>query len=245
LYPRDYENAFYNKLLYEFRGPEFLVGRNERERGRFSKSLRQLDVTVRRNIGARRPIYLLVDTKKKGRKIDVKDVEAFMGMMEDVDVSLGLIVAPRGYTKGAINRATAKNLHLEIMSYEEALEMNFRELARNVFPMDWAFHPQMAKAYRATEEKNVELFIEAMETVPYEEWAEVARSSFGIGHLREGIVDILMFIAKNHYSSDWRFNAIQLLDEFGELDWQFIYALLSIEKNLEVRELLENLYGHR
>jgi len=233
----------FNKLLYEFPRPEFIVGKNERVRGRYSRSLRQLDVTVRRNLGKKKPIYLFVDAKRRKRKVDVQDVEKVIGLMQDVNVNIGGIVATKGFTKGAQNRAKMGNIHLEIMGTEEALEMNFRELAREVFPMDWAFHPQMAKAFRAVEKGDAHVFIEALESVPYEEWIQTVNTSVRVETLKPGILKALRFVAQIHFDSAWRFNTIQLLDELGALDYDFISTLLATEKDPETRELLTALGG--
>ena len=48
---------------------------------------------------------IIVDAKRRKRKIDVKDVETFRGMMEDVGATHGYLVCPHGHTPAAEKRA--------------------------------------------------------------------------------------------------------------------------------------------
>ena len=55
---------------------------------------------------------IVVDAKYRGRKIDVGDVEAFIGLTRDVEAHTGMMVALEGYTPAAINRAYYDDLDL-------------------------------------------------------------------------------------------------------------------------------------
>ena len=44
--PREYEKAFFEQLLYEFRPPLFEVVHDTKIEGRYSQSFRQIDVAV-------------------------------------------------------------------------------------------------------------------------------------------------------------------------------------------------------
>jgi Restriction endonuclease len=67
---------------------------------------RQIDILVERS----RPIA--VDCKCYRRKVDVKQVETFLGMLDDIGIDIGILVTTRGYTKAALARA--KNDHRSI-----------------------------------------------------------------------------------------------------------------------------------
>ena len=80
---------------------------------------RQIDILVdsRWDVGiARRIIY---DAKKRRRKINVKDVESFEGMMKDVRANRGVIICSSGWTKAA-ERRSAQNIDIRLMTVEEA-----------------------------------------------------------------------------------------------------------------------------
>src|SRR6266404_7327439 len=63
----------------------------------------------------------MVDAKHRNRKIDVGDVEAFLGLTQDVEAHTGMMVAFEGYTPAAVNRAHYDNLDvvLDVLSLDE------------------------------------------------------------------------------------------------------------------------------
>ena len=68
---------------------------NARVEGRISGRQRQVDVLIDARHDTDNSRRIIVDAKSKKRKIDVKDVEAFRGMMEDVDATHGFLVVPQ------------------------------------------------------------------------------------------------------------------------------------------------------
>lgn len=88
--------------------------------GKFSKVERQIDLLIEE-----RPsdfaIRIVVDAKYRRRKIDVSDVEAFIGLTRDVEAHTGVMVALRGYTPAAVNRAHNDDVDiiLDVLSLEE------------------------------------------------------------------------------------------------------------------------------
>jgi hypothetical protein len=79
---------------------------------------RQIDVLVEH------PEAIAFDCKCYRRKVDVKHVESFLGLLDDVGISSGVLVTTRGYTKAALARA--KNHHsaidLQILSPDRLSE---------------------------------------------------------------------------------------------------------------------------
>lgn len=102
-----YESQIAEALRAEV-GPQGSVGFDERggEKlpGRLSGAPRQIDIIVYRRQGAD-PI--VVDCKCLGRRIHVRDVECFAGLLEDVGVRQGLLVTAKGYSKAARRRAAS------------------------------------------------------------------------------------------------------------------------------------------
>src|SRR3954465_13266557 len=78
---------------------------NARIVGRISGRRRQLDVLIEARHDTDNTRRIIVDAKQKKRKIDIKDVEAFGGMMEDVGATHGYLVCASGHTKAAERRA--------------------------------------------------------------------------------------------------------------------------------------------
>ena len=65
---------------------------------------------------------LVVDCKRRAAPIDVKDVDSFIGLVEDVGADVGMMVTTDGSTAGARDRARAvRGVRLEVMSLEELM----------------------------------------------------------------------------------------------------------------------------
>ncbi len=92
--------------------------------GSISGVKRQIDILVdaRWEEGVKRRI--IYDAKRRKRKIDVKEVEAFEGMMRDVQASRGVIVCSGGWTQAAENRA-AQRIDIVLLTTEDAEELLF------------------------------------------------------------------------------------------------------------------------
>lgn len=91
--------------------------------GHLSGVSRQIDVLVdaRWDEGLQRRIVF--DAKMRKRKVDVKEVEAFEGLVRDVRASRGVLVCLNGYTKAALRRAQ-ELIDIRIVTTEEAMEVD-------------------------------------------------------------------------------------------------------------------------
>ncbi|MXN50098.1 restriction endonuclease [Shinella sp. AETb1-6] len=78
---------------------------NARVIGKISGRSRQIDVLIDARHDTDDSRRIIVDAKRRKRKIDVTDVEAFRGMMDDVGATHGYLVCPTGYTAAAEKRA--------------------------------------------------------------------------------------------------------------------------------------------
>jgi hypothetical protein len=58
------------------------------------------------------PIRIAVDCKCHKRSITIDDVGKLADQMDDIGAPVGIMVAPRGFTKGANGRAKLKNVFL-------------------------------------------------------------------------------------------------------------------------------------
>jgi len=72
--------------------------------GRKSKRSRQIDVLVRQKVG-QYDMTIIIDCKDHARPVDVKGVEEFHGLVDDVGANKGALVCPTGFTKAAKERA--------------------------------------------------------------------------------------------------------------------------------------------
>jgi Restriction endonuclease len=238
---KEYEDALLQRLRQEFFEDTFVVrgteaGMQHRVMGRFSLINRQLDVGAYR-LGESRP-FLLADAKKYDNKVDVKDVEMFLGMMDDVGAEIGLIAAPNGASEGAKNRARAAAVTVMVMSFEEAVRFkDWLPLAATVYPHDWAFHAELGLALRNLHGgKDLSGVIVALEAMPFEEWS--AFVGFSSVYRPNEAVSFLRVVAEHHPDDGWRFNAIQRLDDLGQIDDSFRAHLLQREPDPDVQRLL-------
>ncbi|AGG87596.1 restriction endonuclease [Rhodanobacter denitrificans] len=95
------------RMLVEQLETDLCVTPNAYIVGRITGVPRQIDVLIETRHDTDNSRRIIVDAKKRSRKIDVKDVESFRGLMEDVGATHGYLVSPAGYTKAAGKRAQA------------------------------------------------------------------------------------------------------------------------------------------
>lgn len=235
--PTEYESALFQKLLYDFRPySEVRVEANVRVDGLYSRVPRQLDVAVFRR-GRNRP-FLVADAKRHRRPLDAPRVECFMGMLEDVGAGIGLLASPAGASAGAKRRAAVASIQLMVISVDEALEFNWREIAQQAFPLDWAFHPDMAAGWHRLQlGEHPDAVIDALEEVPFDEWECFV--AYGLDAIRSETAELLWFIARHHPDEGWRANALQQLLRAGLLDRSQRATVQQTERDPDILELLE------
>ncbi len=89
--------------------------------GRFSGANRQIDVIVRGSFaGLPGPHTMIVDCKLVGRRLNVIHVEAFAGLLDDVNVTFGLLVTAKGFSEAAKRRAASvRGMQLDVVELDE------------------------------------------------------------------------------------------------------------------------------
>jgi hypothetical protein len=238
-----YEKAILEKYIREFLAPAFRVepvgDAPFSFMGRHSGVPRQLDVAVFR-AGASHP-FLVVDAKHWEGRLDVADIEAFLGLVDDVDAQLGVLVASSGFSKSSHSRVKGARqpIDLQIISAEDALRYDWLRAGRALFPADWAFHERLGEALRLIEVAgDVAAISEVLESVAFEEW-----ETFVMQALRKQLVEanaFLRWVARWHFDDGWRFNAIRILSEEGLLDEAFRAELLLSERDPDTCQLLHD-----
>jgi hypothetical protein len=79
--------------------------------GHLSGRKRQIDVLVREKIG-QYEINIIIDCKDYNKPVDVKGVEEFYGLFQDVGAQKGVLVCPKGFTQAAKVRADGFQIDL-------------------------------------------------------------------------------------------------------------------------------------
>jgi hypothetical protein len=114
--------GYEREIVEQFRTsyPSADITPNARLVGRFSKVERQIDLLVEER-ASDFAFRIVIDAKYRGRKIDVGDVEAFIGLTRDVEAHTGMMVALEGYTPAAVNRAHNDDLDiiLDVLNLDE------------------------------------------------------------------------------------------------------------------------------
>jgi len=229
----------FNQLYYVFRPPRFTVIPDAREViGILSQEKRQIDVAVFDCADTFRP-FLAVESKCYKRKLNIKDIETFIGMVQDLGALNAMMVCPYGLSKAAHRRAEAAKLIIRTLTFLEADRLNWREVARMIFPWDETLHPIMGDALYAFERSpDVWDWIDVLEELPFEEWETTITSYSQMDAPK--CEHMLRTIAQHHWSDGWRFNSVRLLEAFGWLDDIFRDFLLQGEADSATIELLQS-----
>lgn len=118
---QEYEKEVFENLsdIYPNAKLEF----NSNLLGKYSNGLRQCDVIIRQLIDGVEHVTL-VDAKYYSDKIDVKNVEMFISMANDINADNGILVSPKGYSELAYNRAEndPTTILLDILTLNELKE---------------------------------------------------------------------------------------------------------------------------
>ena len=89
--------------------------------GEISGERRQIDVLIENRWQGGASSRIIVDAKKRSRPVDIRDVEAFEGMMRDCRATRGIIVCTSGWTDGAVKRAKDA-VTITLLEFEKALD---------------------------------------------------------------------------------------------------------------------------
>lgn len=83
-------------------------------KGKFSERSRQIDTLIKLNDND----IIAVDAKCYNKKVDVKEVESYIGMLKDIGANKGILISNKGFSKAAINRAHfgESNFEVDILS---------------------------------------------------------------------------------------------------------------------------------
>lgn len=99
---------------------------NAKLSGCISGTTRQVDVLIDSRLEENVKRRTIVDAKLRRRKIDVKDVEAFEGMMKDCRAHRGIIVCANGYT-GAAKRRAQEAITISLVQASEIDELDLSQ----------------------------------------------------------------------------------------------------------------------
>ena len=117
---KDYEKEIHTYFSQMY--PNLKITYDAKIIGRYSRKERQIDVLIEGEV-AGFPFKIAVDAKYFSKKVDVKCVESFISMLEDINAEQGLLITQKGYSEAAINRAYygPQKLELDVLNFDEIL----------------------------------------------------------------------------------------------------------------------------
>ena len=115
---KEYETEIADYFKSQF--PNAEITHNASVDGRYSKVKRQIDILIEDYVAGNR-IRIVIDGKFFSENIDVKDVEMFIGMLNDCEANKGLLITQQGFSRAAINRAFADpiDIELDILNFKD------------------------------------------------------------------------------------------------------------------------------
>ena len=125
--PKEPKWLIYQKAVadLEARYEDCTVHHDHTVRGRRSGTDRQVDVWLEVQVGANHVVTIAVECKNLAEPVQIKDVDAFYGFLDDVGANKGVMFSSSGFTKGALARAEPDVI--ELRTYEEAEDFDWAE----------------------------------------------------------------------------------------------------------------------
>lgn len=228
---RQYEKQIYEKLKTEF--PEIDILFNQKVFGHQSKVERQVDVLAT-GMFMGHEIKIAVECKCYSKNIDVKIVDGFIGFLEDIKANLGIIITNQGYSPAAKNRADAKDIRLEILSFEEFEEFDFTGMYEEIYEEEAGLDPlpddqsvsdrinehddirelfDMAEEYKGSLSAFLEEILEF-----YEDVEEKVKKSKDIDYIKDTLNNLISIFNNNNIINDNKYNYYSIILKNLSLD---------------------------
>ncbi|MEJ2407383.1 MAG: restriction endonuclease [Candidatus Thiodiazotropha sp.] len=154
---KDYEKEIVEYFKEQY--TDAAITLDAREIGRYSQAERQIDILVEQDIAGNK-IIIAIDGKYFNKKVDVKAVESYIGMLEDIGAHKGLLISKEGFTEAAYNRAHfgPTEVELDILNFKDlyhfqaygAIPYAGNNGARISAPFGWVVDIKSTNAWLAT-----------------------------------------------------------------------------------------------
>jgi hypothetical protein len=89
------------KFIYTKLDSESKIQINDKIYGQDSKIKREIDLSIRRNIGAHE-VLIVVQARDHNKRLDVNDIGEFQSVIKDVRANKGVIISSKGFSQSAI-----------------------------------------------------------------------------------------------------------------------------------------------
>ena len=91
--------------------PKAKIIHDDKVRGKISNTLRQIDISIRQNVG-QYSLFVAIECKDYKDPVDINTVEEFKSKLKDISANKGAIVSASGFTKAAKNIAIDAGIDL-------------------------------------------------------------------------------------------------------------------------------------
>jgi hypothetical protein len=115
---KEYEREIEDYFRAEY--PSANITANAKILGRLSNTERQIDLLIDEQV-CDWSLKIAIDAKNHNRKIDVKDVEEFLGLVRDIGAHKGVMISTEGYSGAAVKRAHADDADviLDVLNFKD------------------------------------------------------------------------------------------------------------------------------
>ncbi len=115
---KEYEYEIFEYFKGQY--PDAEITLDAKKIGLYSKTERQIDILIEQYVAGNR-IVIAIDGKYFNKRVDVKAVESYIGMLEDIDAHKGLLISKEGFSEAAYNRAYfgPTEIELDILNFED------------------------------------------------------------------------------------------------------------------------------
>ncbi|WP_313515669.1 restriction endonuclease [Sphingobacterium sp.] len=117
------------KEIYDQLAGEAIVKHDDKIYDKSSKSLRQIDVSIRHKL-ADIDYLTIIEVKDFTHKVGIGIVEAFARVIEDVSANKGIIISAKGFSRHAMEKG--KNLGIELLTFHSAKNKNWETIVKAI-----------------------------------------------------------------------------------------------------------------
>ncbi|MBN4080788.1 restriction endonuclease [Caldithrix abyssi] len=152
--------------------PDAKITLDDKITGVLSGVPRQVDISIRQKIG-QFEILIAIDCKDHSVPIDVKHVEEFIGLVQDIDANKGVLVSASGFTSTAITRGEKAGLEMYRLVDAEPHEWqatvtipvlcDFRGLRS--YSLTLAGNRRVLESFNLDDVKNIQVYDERNESL--------------------------------------------------------------------------------
>ena len=208
---KEYEKEVFEALCVIY--PNCEIEFNDSIFGVFSLIERQIDFAIRGEI-AGETILGIVDCKFYNENVDVKGIESFMGMAQDVNANFGILITKKGYSLAAKNRVKHSNLKLEVLTPNELNEIDISvdyffnksikglRLSKYEFFKRWSRNTAYFDVQKSDYHQRSLVFKEGFANTEYCTHKKTLESCVRAFRDFDGLLDIKTTIPANAYNSE-------------------------------------------